>query len=218
MSTPDPFDLVFADLAARAFPPIRDEAGGVEIDLATMARLRSAQSALQELGAPELAEQDPRAVGEYLALLYVAYRYWAGGEITVDVPRERLQRLIDAPPDAAPPMPAAASYLRFPTHWFWAQIAEDQPHEPLAGLFVVGTSGAREVTVLAILGLRRDREGFSQIPLSVDRTGWEEASEIRRNPLFAPVMDGGSSAGFRSLASAGELVHLTHLALISGTE
>lgn len=218
MSGADPFEMVFGEIAPRAFPAIRDEAAGVEIDFATMARLRSAQSLLQELGAPDVAERDPRAVGEYLALLFAGFRYWAAGRVTRDVPRDGLQRLIDDPPASAPPIPTDAPYLRFPPHWFWAQIADDQPHEPLAGLFVIGGARGDDVTVVAVLGLRRDREGFSQIAVTADRAGWQEAAGVQRDPVFAPVMDGGATASFRSLVSAGELLHLTQLALISATE
>jgi hypothetical protein len=39
-----------------------------------------------------------------------------------------------------------------------------------------------------------------------------------RDPPFAPVMEGGVAAGFKSVTSDGELLHLARLALKSAAE
>ncbi len=41
------------------------------------------------------------------------------------------------------------------------------------------------------------------------------ARDMVRAEPFAPDMEGGSAAGFRSIASQAELLHLVHLALRS---
>ena len=82
-------------------------------------------------------------------------------------------------------------------HRFWATIDEDRPHEPVDGLFVVTTKSQSELMVLAILGLRPERDGFSQITVTANISGVLEAASTMRSPPFAPVMDGGQEAGFR---------------------
>lgn len=217
MSRPHPFDMVFAGFTETAFPGIRAEASDAAVDLSTMTRLPSTQSVLEELGSPKLAEGDPRAVAEYLSLLFVAYRYWAAGAHTLVVDRASVARAMESGPSATLHVPHGACYLQFPRHWFWATISEAAPHEPLDGLFVVRTPPV-QLTVAAILGLRADRDGFSQIVVSAAQDDVAAARRQTRDPPFAPVMDGGSAAGFSSITSEGELLYLAHLALESAAE
>jgi hypothetical protein len=217
VSRPHPFDMVFGGFAETAFPRIRADASDAAVDLSTMTRLHSTQAVLQELGSPKLAEGDPRAVAEYLSLLFVAYRYWAAGAHTLVVDRERITQVMESGPSVAPHVPHGACYLQFPRHWFWATIGEGAPHEPLDGLFVVRTPPV-QLTVAAILGVRADREGFSQIVVSAAQDDVAAARGQTRDPPFAPVMDGGSAAGFSSITSEGELLYLAHLALESAAE
>ena len=97
-------------------------------------------------------------------------------------------------------------------------IGENHPYEPLEGMFVVRNDSDLQLTVVAVLGLRRDRDGFSQITVSATVADMVAAVATRREPPFGPVMDGGCEAGFLSVISEGELLHLTHLALLSATE
>ncbi|MCH8934847.1 MAG: hypothetical protein IIB90_03935 [Gemmatimonadetes bacterium] len=188
------------------------------MNLATMAKLQSTQRLLRELGSPDLAEEDAGAVGEYLALLFAAYRYWEAEEPTLSVDRDRLTRAIQDPPTQGLAAHHDACYLEFPERWFWATIGEGQPHEPLEGMFVVSTGPHTGITVVAILGLRPGREGFSQITVTGGADAVAAASGTMRDPPFAPVMDGGLAAGFKSVTSDGELLHLARLALESAAE
>ena len=81
-----------------------------------------------------------------------------------------------------------------------------------------GPTAQRAWTVAAILGLRSGRDGFSQITVTGGADDVAGAARDRRDPPFAPVMDGGGEAGFKSVTTAGELLHLAHLALISAAE
>ncbi len=218
MSRTHPFDMVFAELAGTSFPHIREEAPDASVDLATLTRLPTAQRLLRDLGSPELAEADPQAVTEYLALLFVAYRYWAAGEHTLSVDRDKLEAAIDGGSTNIPVLEHDACYLVFPERWYWARIGDNQPHEPLDGLFVVRAKSQAELTVAAILGLRPGRDGFSQITVTGGADDVAAAASDTRDPPFAPIMDGGAQAGFKSVTTEGELLQLSHLALISAGE
>ncbi len=218
MSRTHPFDMVFAELAKTFFPRIREEAPDTSIDLATLTRLPTAQRLLRDLGSPELAEADPQAITEYLALLFVAYRYWAAGKHTLWVDRDKLEAAIDSESTNVPVVEHDACYLMFPERWYWAKIGDEQPHEPLDGMFVVRAKSQVELTVAAILGLRPGRDGFSQITVTGGADDVAGAASDMRDPPFAPTMDGGAQAGFKSVTTEGELLHLSHLALISAAE
>jgi hypothetical protein len=70
-----------------------------------------------------------------------------------------------------------------------------------------------EITVVAILGLRPGRDGFTQIALHLPPGDFVAAGSARREPPFGPLMEGGDVAGFRSVATPGELLQLVSLAL-----
>ncbi len=218
MSRIHPFDMVFAELAETFFPRIRKEAPDTRIDLATLTRLPTAQQLLRELGSPELAESDPQAITEYLALLFVAYRFWIAGQHTLWVDRDKLTSAIDSGSTDAPVPDEDACYLAFPERWYWATVGDNQPHEPLDGMFVVRAKSPAELTIAAILGLRPGRDGFSQITVSGGADDVAAAANDMRDPPFAPTMDGGAQAGFKSVTTEGELLHLANLALISAAE
>jgi hypothetical protein len=216
MSRPHPFDLVFGELADTTFPRVVTESSPEDVDIATFAKLGAVQELVSTLGVPELAEQNAQALEEYLRLIYVAYRYWRSGQQTYDVERAGLDSLLGQSAPALRSSEFTPCYLRLPERWFWAQIDEASPHEPLDGLFAT-PAGAGQVTAVAVLGLRSERGGFSQISVTATDTDVEAAPHTVRKPLFAPLMAGGTEAGFRSIASLGELLYLAHLALRSAT-
>jgi hypothetical protein len=112
-----------------------------------------------------------------------------------------------------PTVPHGACYLQLPERIFWARIADTAAPEPLDGVFLVAGPAGAELTVLAVLGLRPDRDGFSQLVVTAPAADFSHAREAARRPLFAPVLDGGDRAGLRSLVSEAELLYLAHLAL-----
>ena len=218
MSRLHPFDFAFAELATSRFPAIREEAGGASVDLAAMARLPATQQLLRDVTSPDPADPNPLAVAEYMMSLFVAFRYWHAGQHTVPVDKDSLRRAIAHPVSDEPPVSPEACYIELPVQWFWATIGENHPYEPLEGMFVVRNDSDPQLTVVAVLGLRPDRDGFSQITVSATVADMRAAAATRREPPFGPVMDGGRGAGFLSVTSEGELLHLTHLALLSATE
>ena len=216
MSRLHPFDLVFGEIAARRFGEIRDAMSSTTTgDRRRFLQLAPVQTLLEEL-APAETPLRAALMEEYGTLLYAAYHYWLDGQRTFDVTMEDLDRAAEKPASGDPPANGeGARYVRLPERRMWGQIGEGAPHEPLDGLFVVSGAGGAELTVVAVLGLRPDRDGFSQIAVTAPRQDIPDAARARRIPLFAPLMEGGERAGFRSVATEGELMDLACLALIS---
>ncbi len=214
MNRLDPFDFVFGELDV--FPAIRDHASSGSVDATDRARfleIPAVRDTLSRIQSSDLVHASPLAADEYAALLHVAYCYWAAGRHALDVPRSRLEPLLQERLPELPAVPHGACYLRFPERWFWARIDEGQPAEPLDGLFVAVTADGGTVMVLAVLGLRPGRAGLSQIAVTATVRDVLAAQDLARSPAFAPALDGGALAGVHSIAAAGELLHLTALAL-----
>ena len=221
MSRAHPFDLVGGALSEAWFGEVDAAvaaAGCDPADRLAFQRLEPVQRVLGELRPPD-AEAPGAVEEEYATLLFVVYHYHRAGARSFALDRGALERALasdePAAPPALPPVRAglAPCYVQLPERWFWARIAETTPPEPLDGLFVAETAGARELLVLAVLGLRPEREGFSQIVVSAPREDVAGAGQLVRRPLFAPVLEGGERAGVRSIVSEAELLHLAHLAL-----
>ena len=220
MSRLHPFDHVFAELAPR-FAEIRSEAEAARRDTADrtqFASLHSVRHLVAGLEDPDTVEGDPDAADQYLTALWVGYRFWAAGEPTLDAPKDALAARLTRPEPPAPDWAREVAYARLPERWVWTRVAPDAPHEPVDGVFVVPGTGGRDLTVLAVLGLRADRPGFGQISLSVTPDDAGAAFSGMRTPPFASVMDGGEAAGLRSVVTRGELLVLAQLAVEVGRQ
>lgn len=215
MDRPNPFDLVFRDLEPALDGILADakRQGRDPRDPLAFAQVPAAQRLLGRLESPEVMADHPEAAAEYLTLLYAAFRYWEAGERVLAVQRATLEPVLDVVPRGRIEVPGAACYVRLPAQWFWARVADDAPHEPVDGMFVAAGSRGDEVTVVAVLGLRPDRGGFSQIAVSAHPADVGAAPALARPDRFAPVMEGGARAGVRSLVSVAEVLLLVHLAL-----
>jgi hypothetical protein len=218
MTRPTPFDLVFAPVADR-FAEIAAAAAGRgrdPLERREFASIPHVQRLLNEIQAPDLPARHPDVAEEYLGLLHAAYCFDAAGRRVVVTTRAQLEPwLLRIPPTTSPRIPGGACYVQLPTPWFWAQGGDGEPHEPLDGLFVATAPRGDEITVLGVLGLRAERGGFTQVTVRARRADFAEAGAVRRDPPFAPIMEGGEAASFRSVAAAGELLTLLHLALLS---
>lgn len=215
MSRLHPFDHAFAELAEARFAQIRDEAHRERRDLRDRAQFASSpgvQRLLNEMESPELLAEHPEAAGEYMTVLYVAYRYWEVGCHTMTIPRQQLEAALSGTP-ATPQtsVPHGACYLQLPERLFWAQIDPDAAHEPLDGIFIVEDALGRDLSALAVLGLRADRPGFSQVALTAVPEDLHAATAA--NPDYSPTLDGGDAAGLKSVPTPAALLHLTRVAL-----
>jgi hypothetical protein len=224
MPRPHPFDFAFGSVADQWFGEIRAAVSAEArdpFDLPQFTKLAPVKRILEEMQPegtdPEMAE----AVEEYLRLLFAAYHFWASGRHSQTLSRDVLER--DLPSVAAlgegvmlPVLPP--TYFRLPEHQFWGQLAEGQPHEPMDGFFLVGgAAGRAEWLVVAVLGLRDDRDGFSQISVSATNAELVAAAPARL-PVLGPAMPGGDFAGFHSVTSVAEMLLLVRLALISSEQ
>ena len=216
MNRLDAFTHAFGLLAADRFPEIRSDAK-TEVrdttDRSQFAALRSVQHLLGEVEDPALIERDPEAAAEYLNALFVTYRFWDAGSHVIHIARDAFHTVLSRPPTGVPHVPHGSCYLLFPERWFWARIGPDEPHEPLDGIFVAKGDDGREISVLAVLGLRADRPGFSQVTMSVSTEEFVMVPPDENTSPFAPTLDGGEAAGLKSVSTMGELLYLTRLAL-----
>ncbi len=206
MTRPHPFDLVFGPVTDEWFPAIASEIGaGDARDLGRFGKLAAVETIMARMQAEPAAEQGD----EYLRLLYAVYAFWRDG-------RHDLATTPDESSADSDPSITSAVYCALPHHRYWAQPVPDGPHEPIDGFFVVpGPRDRDEWLVLSVLGLRPDREGFSQVSALVSTADFRAARSSREKP-FAPAMPGGSAAGFSSVTSVAEMLHLARLALVSG--
>ena len=214
-----PADLVFGSTADEWFGAIGaagSSTGSDVSDLAAFAKLPPLPGILATLQPAAGTQPSDEATEEYLRLVYAGYHFWLDGRKTYSVTRERLVASTTRLDQLSSPCLAAASYYQFPERWFWAQPDAAAAHEPLDGLFVIprGRRG-KEWLILAVLGLREQREGFSQISVLAAPDDMISTRAVARDPVFAPVMAGGESAGFRSVISIAELLLLARLAMES---
>ncbi|MDH5804697.1 MAG: hypothetical protein OEZ54_05875 [Gemmatimonadota bacterium] len=212
MSRLHPFDWLFREFAESEFPDVKKSIATPTPTLADFIRSPKVEELLKQIQPPDGAV-DPTEVHEYLALLYSIYRFWDAGETTATLERETLEPALDNPADSPPALPVSAMYIQLPPSWFWTRITDETPFEPVDGIFLSVGGTNTEFTAVAVLGLREERQGFSQVTVTASEEDFEKAQSEVRKPKFQPVMDGGEAAGFRSIVSQAELLHLSHLAL-----
>jgi len=149
------------------------------------------------------------AVTGYLSLLHALYLHWAAGRQVRTVSRERLSAVLTAPPP--PAIPPGVCYLQLPERQVWAAPAAGAAHEPLDGLFVA--ADVRRVLVLAVLGFRPEREGFTTVEASVPCPVVAAPPRADGSEPFSSVLPAGERMGFFSVTSEAELAWLALLAL-----
>lgn len=214
MSRLHPFDVVSAELPEEWFSEIQaaETPGRDPTDRLQFHDLAPVRRVVRQLSLPG-AEAAGTTIEQYETLLYTVYGFWSAGHHSLELGREEVERALVSLTAQPPAVPHGACYLQLPERLFWARIDDTAAPEPLDGLFLATGAGNREITVLAVLGLRPERGGFSQIAVTVPPEDLARAKDFVRRPLFAPVLEGGERAGVKSLVSEAELLHLAHLAL-----
>ncbi|HEU5358651.1 MAG TPA: hypothetical protein VFU45_06015 [Gemmatimonadales bacterium] len=202
---PDPFTLVFGQMADDRFPALAASllaAGRDEADRDAFLLDRAVVELLQDL-VPE--EHDVDQIEEFVAVLHHAYLFWRNGRPVVAVDRSRATTLLSpAWPDTALTVRPSA-YHQFPERLVWAQLSPDAPHEPLDGFFV-RPAPAAAIEVLGVFGVHPGRPGFGVAEVAGPRP-----LSLRRadgSPPFSPALPGGDAAGLHSLVGADELLEL----------
>jgi hypothetical protein len=197
---PKPFaDIREALAAARVDPSDRD----------AFLLLGPAGALLRRLMPPDAPAAD---VTEYGAIAHFLYRHWDAGHPLRGLDRPALDRALGDPaPLSRPPAAPTVCYLQFPERAVWAAPAPDAPHEPLDGCFVAVSASA--VSVLAILGFRPERGGFTVIEASAPLPLAPPGPREDGSPPFASLLPAGERAGLRSIATSAELAAAALLSL-----
>ena len=198
MSRTTPFALVFGELAEERFPALKASLAGAGIDPAGRDAFvldRAVTEFLRDL-VPE--DAPPESLHEFIAVLQHSFLFWDAGSHFV-TPSDTAQ------PSHAPHAPMRPVYLQLPSHLYWGQLEPDAPHEPLDGFFVHPWHDG--IRALAIFGMHPERPGFSVAEVAGKAPG-PLAPRADGSAPYAPLMDGGATAGLRSVAGPDELLAL----------
>lgn len=147
------------------------------------------------------------AVQQHVALLQHSYLYWDEGGWLFRLTKDRANALLSSAEPPSPPVaePPRCYYIQFPERLVWAELAPDEPHQPLDGLFV--RPWPREgYFVLAVFSMHPGQQGFTV----VDVDGYRER-ELQRDdgsPLFGTALTGGAAAGLHSIVGGEEVLEL----------
>lgn len=220
-----PYELVFAseEFEARLFPSIQEEADLLGRDalrpeefnfLSTSAR---AVRDLVPVDAPaELIEQ-------HRVLLFQAFNFWRFGKRVYLLDPGVARFLVEAAPRMQGwelTLPHPTVYVQLPANLFWGSITPDSTPEPVDGFFVsaAATEDAfgkpfQRLEILAVLGIRRDRAGFSIIPFDTEAgpgiaATWAEAAGREGGQDFENILPGGEIRGLYSLLTTAEVLKL----------
>lgn len=157
-------------------------------------------------------EAPAQAVAEYAALLHLLYLHHDAGHPVRALDRAALDAaLADLHPLGRPPAAPGVLYVQLPERAVWAEPNPGEPHEPLDGCFVQLSASA--VTVLAVLGFRPERGGFTTVEASAPLPVRAPGPRPGGSAPFASALPAGDRMGFRSVVSPGELIALALLAV-----
>jgi hypothetical protein len=225
-----PYELVFGDTGfpTRVFPALEREAAEHGTDPARRDRfafLTVAEDALRELVPPDAP---PEMLDQFRAIFFHAFNFWRAGEPLLTMEPAVARYLVEAAPEMAGwelALPHPSVYLQLPANLFWASVAVDATPEPVDGVFAVQVrdqdplgSAFRRLEVLLVLGIRRDRAGFSVMPFDTEvgpgiTRVWAETPGREGSGEFASILPGGEMAGLYSILTTAEALKLLARAL-----
>lgn len=220
-----PYELVFGgpDFAGHIFPLLREDArllGLDPLEPVEFQRIPALPGVLNDLVPPEATAE---TLEQYTSLLFHAFNFWLAGERIYLVESAVARYLVEAAPTLGGwelALPAPSVYLQFPANLFWGSITPESTPEPVDGIFVAsgtGTDGLgkpfRRVDLLVVLGIRRERAGFSIIPFTTEAgpgiaAAWAEAAGREKGSDFENVLPGGEIDGLYSILTAVEVLKL----------
>ena len=204
-------DLIEA-VGAKRFEDIREAVTAGRVDATNrdaFILVGPAGALLKEMMPDEAPAQ---AVTEYGALLHLLYLHWDAGHPLRRLDRAALESaLADPGPLSRPPAAPGVTYVQLPERAVWAEANPGEPHEPLDGCFVHLSASA--VTVLAILGFRPERGGFTIVEASAPLPASAPGPRPDGSAPFASVLPAGDRMGLRSVVSPDELVALALLSV-----
>lgn len=209
-----PYDLVFGDgeIESAVFPRIRAEAEERGVDARDPERFGFLSVVGDAIRAVVPEEVDAEALEQYRALFLQGYNYWSHGKRLYAVEPAVARYLVEAAPAMvgwAPALPGPALYLQLPANLFWGSISPEAAPEPVDGFFVTGSGDDGRIEALAVLGIRRDRAGFSVVPFGAgDSAEWLSAPGREGGRDFENVLPGGELSGLYSILTTTEALKL----------
>ncbi|MBD0321288.1 MAG: hypothetical protein ICV87_13185 [Gemmatimonadetes bacterium] len=225
-----PYELVFGEggFEERVFPGIHAEAESQAEDPARRDRFGFLSLAADAIRDVVPADATADILEEYRALFYHGFNFWRFGRRLYVLEPATARYLVEAAPKLAGwelKLPYPSVYVQLPPRLFWASIAVDAPPEPVDGFFAVQSQGIdplgpgfSDLQVLMVLGVRRDRAGFSVIPFDTEvgpgiPADWAEAQGRADGPDFVNILPGGEMAGLYSILTNTEALKLLARAL-----
>jgi hypothetical protein len=153
---------------------------------------------------------EPAAIDHYLDILFHCFNFWGAGRPVYAVDAPVVRSLIESPPDlgsAELRVAYRACYIELPRNLFWADVTEAGPPEPVEGMFVRLNPHdlSQEADLLLVLGMRKERQGFSAAPLAASL---DEARRLRERDAFRSDIPGADLANLYSLRRSSEVVTL----------
>ncbi len=225
-----PYELVFGpgDFEAKVFPRVREEAVEQGVDARDAERFAFLSVVGDALRAVLPEDAPPDAMEQYRAILFQAYNFWCFGKRHYLVEPALARFLVEAAPgmeewEFETPFPSI--YLQLPPNLFWGSISPDSTPEPVDGFFATCSSGEdafgkpfKRLDVLVVLGIRRDRAGFSVVPFTTAvgpglPAVWAETQGRDTGRDFESMLPGGEMSGLYSILTTTEALKLLARAL-----
>ena len=225
-----PYEMVFGEVQFenRIFPSMAREADERREDPARRERFGFLSIGAETLREVVPADSPPDALEQYRALLFHSFNFWRFGRRLLTLDAATARYLVEGSPTLegwSPVLPHPSVYVQLPPNLFWASIAPDEAPEPVDGFFAVEASasdpigpGYRQLDILMVLGIRRERAGFSVIGFDTEvgpgiPLDWAEGPGREDGRDFASVLPGGEMAGLYSIVTAAEALRLVARAL-----
>jgi hypothetical protein len=225
-----PYELAFGapEFEDRLFPAIRREAEMHGEDPTRRERFAFLTVAGDALGDLVPADAPPEIREDYRAFLYHAFNFWRYGRCLYRLDRAVVRYLVEGTPGLEGwefRIPKPCVYLQLPSNLFWASISTDLPPEPVDGMFLTMAAQAdplgeqyQDLQVLLVLGIRRDRPGFSIIPFDTEVGAgipavWAETPGRDAGDDFENLLPGGEIQGLYSILTTAEALKLAARAL-----
>lgn len=220
-----PYEVAFAETSVESelFPAIVADAESHGTDhrhLEAFGMLPAVSEAVRAL-VPADAPAD--ALEQYRALLFQGFNFWRHGRETFLLQAAAARYLVEAQPrmqgwELVAPHPSI--YVQLPHNLFWGSVSPDETPEPVDGIFLTASPGPARagqpytrLDILLILGLRRDRAGFSVIPFDTEAgpgiaAAWAEDGSRTEGSDFENLLPGGEIEGLYSMVTVGEVLKL----------
>ncbi|MBT8397608.1 MAG: hypothetical protein HKO65_10245 [Gemmatimonadetes bacterium] len=164
-----PYELLLPTegFADERFPLIQQEAKEREADLfdpERFALLSEAGAILREIRGEG---DDPQLIHQFGILLFHAFHFWKEGLPFFQLETGAVRYLVKAGPEGggwAASLPGLAGYVQLPQHLMWVPGGEGVQPESVDGFFWSAPE-SDGLSVLIVMGIRKDRPGLSVVPL-----------------------------------------------------